>query len=313
MSDIRVPKADKYFLSFGGGVNSTAMLLWLMQEGIFDHRWEVVFCDPGAEMPETYEHVKWVSENITPVTVIETMRDGLNLEDYCVSRGIIPTRLVRWCTYEYKVLPLSKYCVGGVEAIGIDAGEEHRMVSLLNKMGADRRAWFPLVDQSIDRDGCVALIKEAGVPVPPKSGCFFCPFTKRSHWRYLYENHCDLFKRAQRIEQAAIDRRVSQGKEPIYLTTEPLATWTPRTELDPNKAIAYRKTNSKVWHIAQSALHIPATIAGWSIWPDPTTVTLLREFPNYLPDPLCQRCNRALDIDYALDSTPAIPCNCYDG
>lgn len=313
MSDIRVPKADKYFLSFGGGVNSTDMLLWLMQEGIFDHRWEVVFCDPGAEMPETYEHVKWVSENITPVTVIETKKDGMGLYDFALSRGMVPCRKNRWCTGDYKIKPLHRYCQSGVQVIGIDYGEEHRMSSIMNTSAGGQRLWFPLVSECIDREACVGIIQENGVAVPPKSGCFICPFRSKRQWRELFDNYPHLFRLAVDLEENARKVAVENGREPMLLMQEPLATWTPRTELDPNKAIAYKKTNSKVWHIAQSALHIPATIAGWSIWPDPTTVTLLRELPDYLPDPLCQRCNRALDVDYALDSAPTIPCNCYDG
>ena len=38
--------------------------------------------------------------------------------------------------------------------------------------------WFPLQDWHWTRDDCVAAIQRHGLPVPPKSSCFFCPAMK---------------------------------------------------------------------------------------------------------------------------------------
>ncbi|MFF5675091.1 hypothetical protein ACFY8S_34145 [Streptomyces hygroscopicus] len=35
---------------------------------------------------------------------------------------------------------------------------------------------YPLLDLRLRRDDCERVITEAGLPVPPKSSCFFCPF-----------------------------------------------------------------------------------------------------------------------------------------
>ncbi len=38
-------------VSYGGGVNSTAMILFLLRQNIIPDM--IVFCDTGAELPET--------------------------------------------------------------------------------------------------------------------------------------------------------------------------------------------------------------------------------------------------------------------
>ena len=44
----------KNYLSFGGGVNSVALMLWLIEHDI---EFEAVFADHGGDYPETYEYV----------------------------------------------------------------------------------------------------------------------------------------------------------------------------------------------------------------------------------------------------------------
>ena len=48
--------AARHVLSFGGGVNSVALMVVLLQEGLpFD---EAVFADTGGEVPETYQYLE---------------------------------------------------------------------------------------------------------------------------------------------------------------------------------------------------------------------------------------------------------------
>ncbi|MBA7655929.1 hypothetical protein ES703_63840 [subsurface metagenome] len=58
----------KKYLSLGGGVNSVAMLLLLLDAG---ERFEVVFCDTGLELPETYNYINLIDHEIAPVTTIK--------------------------------------------------------------------------------------------------------------------------------------------------------------------------------------------------------------------------------------------------
>lgn len=194
-------------ISYGGGVNSTALVVMLALEG-----WHgpIVFSDTGAEWPETMEYLDtfraWLEPHNLTLTVLDgTWRRGkeqMTLIDYCEHYRVTPFPGARWCTSSWKVAPLHKWCEANGHdpadmLIGISADEWHR------QQDKDR----PLVDRGIDRDGCARIIVEAGLPVPRKSGCYLCPFQRPAQWQELYRVHPDLFERVARLEEAAIDRR----------------------------------------------------------------------------------------------------------
>ena len=60
---------------------------------------------------------------------------------------------------------------------------------------------YPLIDRKLKRADCIRVIQDAGLPVPVKSGCFFCPFNSQERWKWLYEEHPDLFGRAVALEE----------------------------------------------------------------------------------------------------------------
>ena len=54
----------RHVLSFGGGVNSAALMVVLIQEGLpFD---EAVFADTGGEVPETYQYLETARRYLGP-------------------------------------------------------------------------------------------------------------------------------------------------------------------------------------------------------------------------------------------------------
>ncbi|MBF0321218.1 MAG: hypothetical protein HQL01_15600 [Nitrospirae bacterium] len=59
---------------------------------------------------------------------------------------------------------------------------------------------FPLYESGIDRDGCIDIIKSEGLDVPPKSGCYICPFTKKSEFYQMKRLQPDLFLKAMYLE-----------------------------------------------------------------------------------------------------------------
>ncbi len=94
------------------------------------------------------------------------------------------------------------------EMIGIHAGEVSR---LLDKRGFPHptetsryRLEYPLIEHGIYQHHCIALIQSAGLPVPAKSACFFCPNAKPSEIVALKENHPELYARSIAIEQAGL-------------------------------------------------------------------------------------------------------------
>ncbi len=238
-------------LSLGGGLQSTALailntlakaqarpplpgsILSLADElrdtvGTAD---AVIFADTGCELPETYAHLarlrEWMrgfGEDIVIVT-------RGNLYDDFLEKSLLPAVFGsggksrsgrRQCTSKYKVGPIRQWLrgqVGGrgnaVVWLGITLDEAHR----IRPSGA---RWivneYPLVRLEMTRKDCVPVIRGVGLPIPPKSACFVCPLQNRMRWQVLASNYPDLFQKACLLEERAIQRRMAQGKEPLFLT-----------------------------------------------------------------------------------------------
>ncbi len=107
---------------------------------------------------------------------------------------------------------------GVVKAVGLDAGEPHRLTWAKAKPagGGGRPSreqwldarffayWYPLAsDWNMDRAACERSIRDAGLPVPVKSACYFCPASKKHEIVWLRERHPDLLARALAIEANA--------------------------------------------------------------------------------------------------------------
>ena len=190
-------------ISFGGGVNSVAMTIMLVNEG---WRGPIVFADTGGEHPETYCYLRtfgdWLKEREMEITTIGAewrgKRYAESLYDLCFSHGIIPLLAVRWCSFEYKRNPLHAWAEAhGIttQLIGISSDEPRRV----------REMTYPLVERDINREECQRIIQRAGLPIPRKSGCFFCPGQRLDGWRDLFLHYPDLYERA-----AALERRASE-------------------------------------------------------------------------------------------------------
>jgi hypothetical protein len=92
-------------------------------------------------------------------------------------------------------------------AVGFSTDEFHR--------ASNRRAFawekpvYPLLDASLslDRSGCEQVIRDAGLPVPPKSSCYFCPFHRPQTWAEMRRDEPHLFWKAVELERLLNARR----------------------------------------------------------------------------------------------------------
>jgi len=213
----------KNYLSFGGGVNSVALHLYLLNEG-WD--FEAVFVDHGTDWPETYEYVEMFQEwlkkrNYRPITILKPKVktiDGVvfdNLYNYYYYKKIFPFRQNRFCTDRFKITPLEKYqeppCF---VLLGIDYGEIGRATLTIRK-GFEYR--YPLIEARMNRDDCKMFIQDRNLPVPIKSGCYICPFQSQYQYRELRHLHIELFCKAEQLENRYVERRLGEGKKPLYI------------------------------------------------------------------------------------------------
>ena len=218
------------WISFGGGINSTALIIecWKREVPIIG----ISFANTGGEKPETYEFIarfkQWAHSKKLPPII--TVRHKSTLEQTCLDGGWLPSIAYghRGCSRKFKGdvqdklrnnLPECKKIWERGEKInlflGIDYGEPRRIryVETGQKELFDRpkekgeqkkyQFFYPLYEWGMTRHDCIKTIKEVGLPVPPKSSCFFCPASKPHEIIRLQQTHPELFERAIRLEQNA--------------------------------------------------------------------------------------------------------------
>ena len=217
-----IPPCDKpiYILSFGGGVNSTALFFYLLK-----HQFpidEIIFADTGSELPETYaivEKFKKVCEEKRILFTIVKSKLSNSLYEYYYDKKALPSRQKRDCTGKFKVSVIKNYLRAKYgkdkkfsQYIGIAAEESHRMkgsnVSYINLV-------YPLVFAQINREDCIRMCRENGFSEVVKSGCYCCPFTRKEGWKELFKNHPELFEKAIMLEENCNNKKVTLASIPL--------------------------------------------------------------------------------------------------
>jgi hypothetical protein len=228
----------KYF-SYGGGVQSNAVMV--MQARGLVHFDKFVFSNVGedSENPDTLKYIEDIAkpymqkQGIEFVELRKTIRGEIvTLRDYIYANNRtvpLPAYLQsgapgnRKCTLDWKILLIARYakkngasktnkCIMG---IGISLDE-------FTRMSTSRIGWqdneYPLIDLRMTRNDCIKLIESEGLPVPPKSSCYFCPYHSYKTWVEMREKQPDLFQEAVNIEKRMNEKRKSFGKDSVYLT-----------------------------------------------------------------------------------------------
>jgi hypothetical protein len=235
-------------ISLGAGVQSTALCV-LATEGRLDGIMggpvdAALFANVGddSEHPATIEFFRetlqpWCAEMGLAVHELrrvrrdgtaETLLDRLTKEG---SRSLpIPVRMsngapgTRSCTADFKIKVIGRWLRShgasaddpATVAIGFSTEEAHRA----NRKKAEpyERPTFPLLDLRMSRQDCINTIARAGLPVPPKSSCWFCPFHSPQMWSEMRRDEPAMFAAAQDLEDLLNERRTMLGKDHCFLT-----------------------------------------------------------------------------------------------
>lgn len=241
--DVRDEPPDLTVMAFGGGVQSTALLVMI---GLQDDRldgWELpryaVFADPGSEHERTYAHIwrcaEWADERGVEVRMTSTERrlvDAL-LEDqrfasipaYTLiegSKGI----LNRNCTADHKVVPLAREYRRLLVANGTPRGKVDVWMGIsldeIQRVKPSGSKWqrrvHPLIDLGMRRGDCLNYLAASGWPDVPKSACVFCPFHSASAWVELAREDGAAWAEVVRVDEAIRDMNGRGGvKGALYL------------------------------------------------------------------------------------------------
>jgi hypothetical protein len=186
-------------VSYGMGVDSTAVLVGMVAKGIRPDF--ILFADVGAEKQSTYDYEsvmqQFLKDNgFPPITTVKYKPVHApydTIEGNMVMNATLPGATFNRgsCTDKFKIKPQEKWAKNNYphavikKAIGFEAGEEYRTKSAADKAHTSENDWYPLQDWGWTREECKARIKEAGLPVPPKSSCIFCPNMKPHEIRDL--------------------------------------------------------------------------------------------------------------------------------
>jgi hypothetical protein len=236
-------------LSYGGGLDSFAMLLTAIARGELPN--VVVFMDTGhpddpGEWPGTYRHIDEVVRPICVQYGIEfvyidhtnypvrggTKGEARSLFAWWEARNSMPMAGPgRQCTTIAKVERFEKWASDrwpdqDIEVwIGFEAGEEDRAAkdpntgvnlkvsSRSKKPRARRHNRFPLMEQGLCRCRCEALVRESGYPVPRKSACLACPFASLGDWKTFARELPELYARVVKMEA---DRPLTKPKPGVH-------------------------------------------------------------------------------------------------
>ena len=214
------------FFPFGGGVNSVACYLMLMDIGLVPGRdFHAYYSDHGGDWPETRDYVwKYFSQRFPLSILVPAVEHFKDIYEYYLFKRLIPSRLRRDCTWKFKVncsdnfLKMhSNYPLPVIRILGFDSAETHRGGVGIEE-NPNIKNIYPLREAGFVRDDCVKYIQSKGVKVPDKSACWFCPFTSKERWTELSEKHPDLFMKACILEEEANRGRKERGKFPLYLS-----------------------------------------------------------------------------------------------
>ncbi|MFF8500326.1 phosphoadenosine phosphosulfate reductase [Streptomyces anulatus] len=230
-------------VSYGGGVQSTALLV-LAAQGRIDFRTFLMANVGGdSEHPGTLRYLDdyarpFAAEHGIELAVLDRVmvRSGETRTLYGQltkegSRSLaIPVRMsngapgTRSCTADFKIKVIGRELKrrGATKqgpatiGIGISLDEIHRANN--RRCEPHEEIVYPLLELGLRRIDCARIIREAGLPVPPKSSCWFCPFHRPETWHDMRRNEPDLFEKSCQLEELLNQRRDTLGKDHVYLT-----------------------------------------------------------------------------------------------
>ena len=217
----------KMVISYGGGVQSTALVVLAMQRG-----WkidEIVHVDLlDAESPATREYVSYFAGWLQTVygrgiTILQRdlygdmlARPAFTPAPWRAADGSFMLR--RQCTRQYKVEPIRRYLYEKYRRerialmLGISVDEFHRM----RDSGSARiENVYPLVDERLTRNDCRAILERAGLATPPKSSCWFCPYRSARSQAELLKQYPALRGMGEELERRINEERRKRGKDEI--------------------------------------------------------------------------------------------------
>jgi 3'-phosphoadenosine 5'-phosphosulfate sulfotransferase (PAPS reductase)/FAD synthetase len=207
------------WINVSGGKDSTALLLWSIEEELPNCRY--VYADTKHEHPAVYEYLDYLEQK-TEVKIERVESEGFL--EMCIRKQRFPSSQARFCTEELKVFPLTKYMDAAEPNsksdphnvwIGIRAEESParakmpevltREVKYPPRMTSYTMNFHPLLDWK-HQDVFNAHWRN-GVNVNPlykmgmgRVGCFPCIMARRSELKKIFKQCPEVIDRLEEWE-----------------------------------------------------------------------------------------------------------------
>lgn len=238
-------KKHIHVLSFGGGTQSTALLLMALKgeiNGVIPDY--IIFSDTGWEPASIYEWVEKVNKYIKEkynreiiytnggnirTDLLRAAKEGVRVAtlpfytlDDSGSKGMV----LRQCTGEYKINPVKqkvRQLLGyeprkKVKEVvhmwkGISTDEIQRVKPIADSW---IEAEHPLIDVvMMNRSNCIAYVEREGLGTPAKSSCIGCPFHDNQTWLDMKRNDPVSWEDACAVDEAI--RVLPKLKSKVFL------------------------------------------------------------------------------------------------
>lgn len=231
MRDVKlVAPEGELAVSYGGGVNSVALLLALHEHGIVPRA--ITMADPGSERAGTiafrdgpmrdwcarvgFPEILVLERRLIGVGRPRTWRLETLYEESTRHKGLPSVAYGhKKCSAKFKAEPQRWWTEAQpwaqeawaqgrkvIRAIGYDLDEVRRVegsknVAWRSPVELSRfDSWYPLYELGLDREGCIDLIKRHGLTPPPKSACTYCPNNTLDEWKQLRRDEPEAFEAA---------------------------------------------------------------------------------------------------------------------
>lgn len=229
-------------VAYGLGRDSTAVLVGLWQRGIRPDL--IIFADVGAERGPTYAYLPvinaWLrSVGFPEITVVRYEPTNFkhwphyhSIEENILTNVSLPSIAYggHSCSSKWKITPQLKYVEKWqpaidawargekiLKAVGFeDSPHEHKRAergcstfAVSDIETTKYELWFPLQEWGWNLARCIEEIAKVGLPVPPKSSCYFCTAMKPWEVDELAQIDPEKLRRIVIIEARTRDRHIN--------------------------------------------------------------------------------------------------------
>lgn len=193
--DPRDTKATCVVASCSGGKDSTAMALFLKEQGIAHHR---LYADTEWEHPSVYEYIDYLQTVVGKIQTVHGTWGGF--VELCLRKDMFPSRKKRFCTERLKMLPLLFHIEELadtdpiiINVVGIRAEESNARRSLPEwefNSSTGMWVWRPLIAWTVE--DVIKMHHRHDVRIHPlyragfsRVGCWPCIFASKAEIRRI--------------------------------------------------------------------------------------------------------------------------------